>query len=136
MKTFYQFEIALHFLVSTILSLISVSMFQVQMIAGIVFLIGGLFYLLCCFLVIYKINILDDRLVAYKLLAKNSISFKNINGLTEENRHFVGEGKLSTRKALVIAYTEHSGYGGELVLTYNSDLHHYLENQLGHVYER
>lgn len=99
-------------------------------------MITSLFYLLFCFLVIFKIDILKDRLIAYKLLRKNSIPFKNINGLTEENRHFIGEGRFSTRKALVIAYTENSGYGDELVLTYNNNLHHYLENKLGHVYER
>lgn len=136
MKTFYQFEIALLFLVTIILSLISAFMFHIQIIAGIVFLIAGLFYLLCCFLVIVKTDIHDDRLIAYKLLGKKNIPFKNVNGLTVENRHFIGEGRYSTRKALVIAYIEVSGYKDELVLTYNNDLHHYLGEKLGHVYER
>ena len=136
MKTFYQYEITLHFLGTVILSLISAFMFQNQMFVGIIFLITSLVSLLYCFLVIFKINIFEDQLIAHKLFGKNSIPFKNINGLTVENRHFIGEGRFSTRKALVIAYTEDSGYGDELVLTYNDDLHHHLENQLGHTNAR
>ena len=68
-------------------------------------------------------------------MSKNNIPFKNISGLTVEQRLFIGEGMISTRQALVIAYSEDSGYKDEMVLTFNNDLHHYLWKKLGYVYE-
>ena len=136
MKTFYQFEIIIHFFVSVAMFIISVFMFDIQIIAGIVLMTISLFFLLYCFLVIVKIDIYNDRLIVHKLLRKSNIFFQDINRLTVENRHFIGEGRWSKRQAIVITYIENSGYGDELVLTYNDNLYHYFRKILGDIYER
>jgi len=128
MKTYYQIEISLHILLSVASLLISISLFKTQIFLGIVFSIISLYFVIISFLVVIKINIYDNYIIAYKLLNKKNIPFCNIKNITIEKRHFIGEGRYSTRKALVVSYIEDSGYGDELILSYNDDMYNQLKN--------
>ncbi|MDD2791332.1 MAG: hypothetical protein PHU40_11815 [Sulfurimonas sp.] len=105
-------------------------MFKTQVFLGIVFLILGIYFIVISFLVFVKINIYADYLIAYKLLNNNKIPFNNIKDIIIENRYFVGEGRFSTREALVVSYIESSGYGGELIFNYDEDMYNHLQEMI------
>lgn len=130
MKTYYQFNIVVHLLISAALFIISNIMFKTQVFLGIVFLILGIYFIVISFLVFVKINIYADYLIAYKLLNNNKIPFNNIKDIIIENRYFVGEGRFSTREALVVSYIESSGYGGELIFNYDEDMYNHLQEMI------
>ena len=130
MKNYYQFNIVVHLLIALVLFLISKAMFEIQVIAGVIFLIAGLYYVIMSFLVVVKISIYDDCIVSHKLLTKKKIPLNNIKNVTVEKRHFMGEGRLSERQAVVVSYVEEAGYGDEIFFNYNASMYSDLKKVL------
>jgi hypothetical protein len=108
----------------------SKAMFQIQIIGGIVLAFCSFYYIIISFLVIIKINIYEDCIITHKLLTKKKIMFANIKNVSYDKRHFIGEGRFSERQAVVVSYTEDSGYGDEVFFNHNENLHNHLNKIL------
>ena len=86
--------------------------------------------MIIAFLIYTKIDIDSKYLIAHKLLNKTKVSLDSIKNIFIENRHFIAEGRFSSRKAIIVLYIETSGYTGELIFNYNEEMYNYLKKAL------
>ena len=110
-----------------ILFTLGYAILDLQVIGGIALMIGGLIASISIFRDDLKTVLYEDRLVVHKLFRTNTILLSQISSLFKERRAY---GKYGTRECLIITYTEPTGYGDELVFTYDLEMHTLIEKQL------
>jgi len=118
--------------VALILFYIGYSILDIQIIGAIALMLGGLIATIPIFIDDLKTVIYADKIVIHKIFRSNTILLRQVNNLLKEPRAY---GKYGTRECLIIAYTEASGYGDELVYPYDTEMHTMLKEQLTHLHQ-
>lgn len=133
MKTFYNSDASMLVFISIILAGISAYMFSVQIFAAIAIGIVSFINFTISLAVISRIDVDEDGMKVHKIFDKKTIFFKDIKNINIENRWFIGGGTNSSRKSLVINYTEDLGYGDELVYPFDDEMYNYLKEKIDHL---
>ena len=113
--------------VALIFFIISYFVLDIQIIAGVALMVGGLIATIPIFQDDLKTVLYKNKIVIHKIFRTHTILLTQINTLFKEPRAY---GKYSTRECLIITYTEDTGYGDELVYAYDHEMYTLIEKQL------
>ena len=113
--------------VALIFFIISYFVLDIQIIAGVALMVGGLIATIPIFQDDLKTVLYKNKIVVHKIFRTHTILLTQINTLFKEPRVY---GKYSTRECLIITYTENTGYGDELVYPYDQQMYTLIKKQL------